>query len=718
MGIYSESLKKREENNRFLEESAYDALIHNHRYAVSMNDLENTRKAIEEILHDYGVTPGDVRNCRSVEELLEALLDPARIMFEKISFQESSMKNSSDSILAFRKDGTPLVITNTIRGRRYFCPNDGTKGFLTGRIDLDDTAYVIIRPLKGEGFSMKAFVSLMFRSITMKDLLAILIAAALVSVLGLISPAIQKYVFGDLLKLGSAAYGKLISLGLAFVAAGILKAICSVVKINVLAGVKLRISSQIQTAIMAKILLMPYQFFGRGSTGKMSNMIRQARILAGQVVDFSLNNFVTFVFSLIYIFQMKYMSAVLLVPALIILLVQIILNVLICFATMKNISAQITLEQNENTFLYDVLKGIQKIKGAGAGEKVYYRMAENYRELLSETLAPSIWVRLSTVLISAGTSLGTLIILALAVPSHTSVPDYLAFTASFALLSEAVSSMVSMTRAYINMKPRIVQMKELFDFRSDMEEGYEYMQHFKGEIKAEHVSYKYDNATVRCLNDINLSIKAGEKVAIVGESGCGKSTFLRLLLGMLQPTEGMILYDGKPLNSFNQKSLRKRIGSVFQGSQVFPGTLADNIRFCAPDATDEDIWKAAGQAAVADDIRKLPMGMETEISEGNGGGFSGGQKQRILLARAFAQKPAVMFLDEATSALDNIAQSKVLQSVYHSKATVIMVAHRLSTVKDCDRIVLFKDGCIAEEGTYHELIAKNGDFAELVRKQM
>ena len=133
---------------------------------------------------------------------------------------------------------------------------------------------------------------------------------------------------------------------------------------------------------------------------------------------------------------------------------------------------------------------------------------------------------------------------------------------------------------------------------------------------------------------------------------------------------------------------------------------------------DEDAaWEAAEKAAIADDIRKLPLGMDTEISEGNGGGFSGGQKQRLMLARAFAQKPSVLILDEATSALDNIAQKKVLESVYEMKCTVLMVAHRLSTVINCDRIIMLQNGSIAEQGDYETLIKNNGAFAELVRKQ-
>ena len=156
---------------------------------------------------------------------------------------------------------------------------------------------------------------------------------------------------------------------------------------------------------------------------------------------------------------------------------------------------------------------------------------------------------------------------------------------------------------------------------------------------------------------------------------------------------------------------------MFQFTKVFPGTVLDNICFTSEQTSEEVAWDAAEKASIASVIRKLPLGMDTEISEGNGGGFSGGQKQRLMLARAFAQNPSILILDEATSALDNISQHEVLESVYALGCTVLMVAHRLSTVVNCDRIIMLKDGKIVEDGNYETLVNNNGAFAELVRRQ-
>ena len=191
---------------------------------------------------------------------------------------------------------------------------------------------------------------------------------------------------------------------------------------------------------------------------------------------------------------------------------------------------------------------------------------------------------------------------------------------------------------------------------------------------------------------------------------------MRLLLGFEAPQKGAIYYDGRDLASIDLKSLRRKIGVVMQNGKLFQGDIFSNIIISAPRLTLNEAWEAAELAGIAEDIRRMPMGMNTMISEGSGG-ISGGQRQRLMIARAIAPKPKILMFDEATSALDNLTQKKVSDSLNGLKCTRIVIAHRLSTIRQCDRILYLENGKIAEDGTYEELIAKNGKFAELVARQ-
>ena len=242
------------------------------------------------------------------------------------------------------------------------------------------------------------------------------------------------------------------------------------------------------------------------------------------------------------------------------------------------------------------------------------------------------------------------------------------------------------------------------------------MSDISGRIDLEHVSFRYDHDSKMILNDISLHVKPSDYIAIVGRTGCGKSTLVRLLLGFEKPESGAVFYDGRDLSALDLSSLRRRIGTVMQNGELFSGDIFSNIAIASSHLSLEEAWQAAETAGIADDIRKMPMGMSTYVSEGTGG-FSGGQKQRLMIARAIASKPKLLIFDEATSALDNITQKKVTDALDAMGCTRIVIGHRLSTIRHCSRILVMDQGKIIEDGTYEELIAKNGAFAELVERQ-
>ncbi|MEI6842122.1 MAG: ATP-binding cassette domain-containing protein, partial [Methanomicrobiales archaeon] len=231
-----------------------------------------------------------------------------------------------------------------------------------------------------------------------------------------------------------------------------------------------------------------------------------------------------------------------------------------------------------------------------------------------------------------------------------------------------------------------------------------------------HVTFRYSEKSSLVLHDVSLNVDAGAFIAIVGASGSGKSSLLRLLLGFETPESGAILYEGQNLTQLNIRDLRRQIGVVLQEGQLMADSISNNIAG-ARTLSLEEIWEAATMAGIADDIRQMPMGMSTYVNEG-AANISGGQKQRILIARALATKPRILFLDEATSALDNASQNIVKESLERLSLTRIIIAHRLSSITHADRIYVLDNGRIIEEGTYDELIKKGGAFTRLAQRQI
>jgi ATP-binding cassette subfamily B protein len=238
----------------------------------------------------------------------------------------------------------------------------------------------------------------------------------------------------------------------------------------------------------------------------------------------------------------------------------------------------------------------------------------------------------------------------------------------------------------------------------------------EGNITLERVSYRYAPALNLTLDRVSFEAKAGEFIALVGPSGSGKSTVVRMLLGFGTPEEGTVSYDGKPLQSLKLDLVRRQIGTVMQNSGIFAGSIFEVISGSASISL-EQAWEAAEMVSLADDIRDMPMGMQTAVPEG-GGTLSGGQRQRLAIARALVRKPKILIFDEATSALDNRTQAIVTQSLENLRVTRVVIAHRLSTIKNADKIVVIQKGQVVETGVYATLMDAGGVFFQLMNRQI
>jgi ABC-type bacteriocin/lantibiotic exporter with double-glycine peptidase domain len=370
----------------------------------------------------------------------------------------------------------------------------------------------------------------------------------------------------------------------------------------------------------------------------------------------------------------------------------------------------------ETGMSYSMITGIQKIKLAGAEKRMFSRWLNLYSEGAELAYDPPMFIKINAVINTAISLVSTIILYFMAVESGVGQSSYYAFTAAYGAVMGAFSSLAGIALSAGKIKPILDMAEPFLETEPETSDGREIVTRISGGIELNNVYFRYKENTPYIVNNMSLKIKPGEYVAIVGKTGCGKSTLMRLLLGFEKPEKGAIYYDGRDINSLDLGSLRRRIGTVMQSSGLFQGDIYSNIVITAPELTLNDAWEAAEKAGIADDIRAMPMGMHTIISEGQGG-ISGGQKQRIMIARAIAPKPKLLMFDEATSALDNRTQKQVSEALDAMGCTRIVIAHRLSTIRHCDRILVLDKGEIIEDGTYDELIKKGGFFAELVERQ-
>lgn len=723
MGWFDEQIRLRKTKDNEIMERAMvdlaDSILGTNHGDDLKDEKDRMRGAVSTIVgYLGGQIPSDISFPDNVGEQIALMCRPSGIMYRDVELDDKWYKECFGPLLVFGKeDGSPYaLLPNAFGVYAYYDEKKGKVCKINAKNSklFINTAITFYKPFPSEKMSVKDLIKYSFSVLSIRDIVSPIVLIAIVSLLGLLVPKIYYFLTEYVLPMGSfnLLYSTLFFYLSLVVTLTLISAIRSIADIRITT----KVGIYVEAAVMARILSLPTSFFKKYSSGDLANRMTRSRELCEYVINVIVNTSLTSIFSLLYITQMVNYGEKLVIPALII--IACIVTVLIVVTKMRRKISSMTmgLSVKNSGVAYAMISGILKIKLSGSEKRAFARWANGYSKQAKLEYNPPFLLKMNGVLITAISLIGTIWMYYLAIKAGMNAASYYAFEMAYGVVMAAFTSLSNSIFQIADLDSTTKILEPILTTAPENEKAGKVLTSVSGNIDINNLSFSYGENCPDIFENLSVKIKAGQYIAIVGKSGCGKSTLIRLLLGFEKPNRGAIYYDGKDLASLDKKSLRKCIGVVLQDGKLVNDDIFTNIVLSSPHLTLNDAWEAAQIAGIDEDIAAMPMGMGTMIAEGCGG-ISGGQKQRIMIARAIVAKPKILIFDEATSALDNRTQKRISEALDNMNCTRIVVAHRLSTIKNCDRIVMIDEGRIIEDGTYEELISRGGAFAQLVEKQ-
>ena len=723
MGWFDEQIRQRSESDQNILEDSFFRMASVVMDKWDAERLEDDRtiakEAIDEILKYFRHKPVEIpEDVTDVIDQLEYAMRPSGLMARDVELTENWQNDAFGPMLGCMKDtgATVALLPGPLFGYYYRDPATGKKTRVTKKTAklFSRDALCFYQPLPMHKLKIRDLLLYMKKSISNGDLVLIILVSLLAVLVGMIEPQVMGLVTGTVLQ--SRNLNLLAGIGVFLLSSAFAAKLIDLIRTLLMNRINTRTSMAVEASVIMRILSLPVSFFRKFSSGELSSRASSVRSICDMILNNILSTSLTSLLSLLYVAQIFHYAPALVLPSILVILATVIISIVGTLIQIGISRKKMELSALETGMTYAVLNGIQKIRLSGSEKRVFARWGRLYARNAKLEYNPPAFVKLNGVITSAITLAGTIVLYYLAVKTNVAPSEYIAFNAAYGRLAAAFTALTGIAISVASIKPVLEMAEPLLNAEPEVNGDKQTVFQVSGHIELSHVSFRYEENMPYILNDLSLSVKAGEYVAIVGRTGCGKSTLVRLMLGFEKPEKGAVFYDRHDLNSLDPRSLRKQIGVVIQNGQLFQGDIFSNITISAPQLTLDDAWEAAETAGLAQDIREMPMGMNTLISEGQGG-ISGGQKQRMMIARAIAPKPRILIFDEATSALDNKTQKQVSDALDKLNCTRVVIAHRLSTIRNCDRILVMDQGAIIEEGNYETLIAMGGKFAELVARQ-
>lgn len=649
-------------------------------------------------------------------EAVQAIALSIGLRSRTVTLNAQWRKRDAGPLLAFF-NGNPVALIPGRNGYKLFDPASGRTIRLTATISaaLDPCAYSFFRPLSDEPTTPLRLLWFGFRQCP-ADLVRLVLMALAAGLLALAAPIITAQFVGSVIPAADRTEAALLTLLLSLCSlCGALFSYASAIALQRTGG---RAGAAILYALWERLLALPSSFFTQYSSSDLALRLTSIDQVRQTVTGPLITNTLGCPFAVLQILLLFHYSPAMALPAVLLaggfVLFSAVSGVLLVRRSRTTLNHEAALASR----VFEFLTGIAKIRVAGAESHAFASWAAIFgRHRSSSVKGRHISAAMSAMQAAAPLSGWALVVFCQDVArgtQATNVGNLLGFSMALQQVLASAVQFSSLLSGLAQVTPFIERVRPVLDTAPESPQGKTNPCIFSGSIEVQNVTFQYQPDRP-VLSRVSFRVEHGEFVALVGASGSGKSTLLRLLLGFERPTSGAILYDNHDLRALNLHAVRRQMGVVLQDGQILDGDIGSNI--LGPSTRGLDAaWEAARLAGLESDIRSMPMQMHTRLSNGDGG-LSGGQRQRLLIARALVNKPRILLFDEATSALDNRTQAVVSASLESLNATRIVIAHRLSTVRNADRILVLDSGVIAESGTYGELMARRGKFYEMARRQ-
>lgn len=622
---------------------------------------------------------------------------------------------------------THFVVLDTVTGRgaRVLDPSIGRRHVSTAELRRSFTG-VAVELEPGPNFQLRAsprgatsiYVNAIFNERTL--LLHIIGTSALLQAFGLAMPFANKTIIDRVVPF--ADHALLSALTITVLAVAGAQFLTASVRAHLLVYLRSTLDATLTSRFLDHLLDLPYSFFSARSSGdlltRLGSNAAVREILTGMALSAPLDGSL----ALGYIVVLAWLNAPMAAIAMAFAGGQATLFFFTRHRQRQLMTSGLAAQAKSQGYLVEMLSGIETLKSVGAEREALERWSKLYTAELNVSLSRG---KLDAWLDSLATSLrssSTLVLLAVGaeqvLESRVTLGEMVAMVSmANGFLPPVLGLVASATRLQM-LSTYLERINDVLDTpRASSRQGTVCLDAFTGHVSAERIWFRYDPASPFVVRDVTLEVKSGQFIALVGRSGSGKSTLARLLLGLYPPTHGRISFDGRDRQTLTRDALRGKIGVVTQQAQLFGGTVRSNIALLDPAMPLEAIIAAAKIADIHDEIMAMPMGYDTVLGD-RASSLSGGQQQRLSLARAVASRPALLVLDEATNQLDAASEARVSERLAALECTRIVIAHRLSTVRHADRIVVVGGQGVSEQGTHDELLSRSGDYRELVAAQL